>query len=214
MHTSKCSLRRANQGAPPVLVAQGAGHEGERRLTLRGRSPTIRGPVSAGRAWRRRHSGDRFRPDIDRPAERRQPPCLGAETPAGSCWRSVRVHQPWLSAPRVSLAANLVAWHSTPNSTAPRSQTQRLLACCCARVGRSSCYCTVPAGTLRIACRPPTETIEHCADLQPPRPRPHGSAAACSRGTRKSAPSCAHNNPDFKVDLIHFRSRSSGLAGS
>jgi hypothetical protein len=54
-------------------------------------------------------------------AERRHPPCLGAETPAGSCRRSVRVHQPWLSAPRVSLAANLVVRHSTPNSTAPRS---------------------------------------------------------------------------------------------
>jgi hypothetical protein len=78
--------------------------------------------LSAGCAWRRRHSGDRFRPDIDRPAERRQPPCLGAETPAGSCWRSVRVHQPWLSAPRVSLAARLAVRHSTPNSLARRSR--------------------------------------------------------------------------------------------
>ena len=59
---------------------------------------------------------------IDRPAERRHPPCLGAETPAGSCRRSVRVHQPWLSAPRVSLAANLVVRHSTPNSLARRSR--------------------------------------------------------------------------------------------
>jgi len=140
--------------------------------------------LSAGCAWRRRHSGDRFRPDIDRPAERRHPPCLGAETPAGSCRRSVRVHQPWLSAPRVSLAANLVAWHSTPNSTAPRSQTQRLLACCCARVGRSSCYCTVPAGTLRIACRPPTETIEPLRG--PPAPAPPSPRECSSMLSRYS----------------------------
>ena len=31
----------------------------------------------------------------------------------------------------------------------------------------------------------------YSADLQPSRSRPHESAAACSRGTRKSAPSCA-----------------------
>ena len=117
-------------------------------------------------------------------AERRHPPCLGAETPAGSCRRSVRVYQPWLSAPRVSLAANLVAWHSTPNSTAPRSQTQRLLACCCARVGRSSCYCTVPAGTLRIACRPPTETIEPLRG--PPAPAPPSPRECSSMLSRYS----------------------------
>ena len=51
-------------------------------------------------------------------AERRQLPCLGAETPARSCRRSYRVHQPWLVAPRGSLTANLVVRHSTPNSTA------------------------------------------------------------------------------------------------
>ena len=169
--------------------------------------------LSAGCAWRRRHSGDRFRPDIDRPAERRHPPCLGAETPAGSCRRSVRVHQPWLSAPRVSLAANLVAWHSTPNSTAPRSHpaSPEHAAAHGSEEAAATAQCR-PAhfGSLvDLLLRP----LNHCADLQPPRPRPHGSAAACSRGTRKSAPSCAHN-PDFKVDLIHFRSRSSGLAGS
>ena len=51
-------------------------------------------------------------------AERRQLPCLGAETPARSCRRSYWVHQPWLVAPRGSLTANLVVRHSTPNSTA------------------------------------------------------------------------------------------------
>jgi hypothetical protein len=146
-------------------------------------------------------------------AERRHPPCLGAETPAGSCRRSVRVHQPWLSAPRVSLAANLVAWHSTPNSTAPRSHpaSPEHAAAHGSEEAAATAQCR-PAhfGSLvDLLLRP----LNHCADLQPPRPRPHGSAAACSRGTRKSAPSCAHNR-DFKVDLIHFRSRSSGLAGS
>ena len=51
-------------------------------------------------------------------AERRQLPCLGTETPAGSCWRSSWVHHPWLVAPRGSPTANLVVRHSTPNSTA------------------------------------------------------------------------------------------------
>ena len=182
---------------------------GERRLTLRCRSPTIRG-LCLEAAAQRRPISPRL---IDRPAERRHPRCLGAETPAGSCRRSVRVHQPWLSAPRVSLAANLVAWHSTPNSTAPRSHpaSPEHAAAHGSEEAAATAQCR-PAhfGSLvDLLLRP----LNHCADLQPPRPRPHGSAAACSRGTRKSAPSCAHNR-DFKVDLIHFRSRSSGLAGS
>ena len=113
-------------------------------------------------------------------AERRQLPCLGAETPAGSCRRSSWVHQPWLSAPRVSLAARLAVRHSTPNSTPTRSAPTVSRACSRARVGRSSCYCAVPAGACQTVCRPPAEAIAPPHGL-PASVRPPLAAQACAR---------------------------------
>ena len=134
-------------------------------------------------------------------AERRQLPCLGAETPARSCRRSYWVHQPWLVAPRGSLTANLVVRHSTPNSTARRPAPTNSRACARAQVGRSSCYCTGPASARRTAYRPPTGAIEVLGRLPAPSAPPSRGCGCMLPHRTCSASLCRQFAAAFGIDL-------------
>ena len=119
----------------------GAGHEGERRLTLRGRSPTIRGPGLEAAAQRRpispRHRSARRKATAALPRRRDSSGIVLAECPGPSA----------LAQRPARLASGQVgrtAQHPELLGSALPPTVSR--ACSRARVGRSSCYCTVPAG--------------------------------------------------------------------
>ena len=122
IHTASAERERGSSGArgdrriPTSCTAAPADarYVSGPRLTPLGRSSTICRPCSAA------HLGIQFRQGIAHPAERQLPPCLSAEAPAGRYRWSCCIHRPCHSAPRGSPAANLVARHSTPNSTARR----------------------------------------------------------------------------------------------
>ena len=156
IHTASAERERGSSGArgdrrlPTSCTAAPADarYVSGPRLTPLGRSSTICRPCSAA------HLGIQFRQGIAHPAERQLPPCLSAEAPAGRYRWSCCIHRPCHSAPPGSLAANLVARHSTPNSTArrpmyPTPTVSRAYAR--TQVGRSSYNSTVPAGARQAA---------------------------------------------------------------
>ena len=156
-HSERCHAARSSAG-PARRVADrrdaiscaaasaSAGYGRKRRLTPLGRSSTICRPCSEAA-----HLGIKFRQGIAHPAERQLPPCLSAEAPAGRYRWSCCIHRPCHSAPPGSLVANLVARHSTPNSTARRPAPTVSRAYARTQVGRSSYNSTVPAGARQAA---------------------------------------------------------------
>ena len=146
-HPISCAVASAN-----------ARYGRKRRLAPLGRSSTI-----CRQCLEAAHLGDPISPRY-RSARRKTTTALPQRGgTSGTVPVQLHIHRPRHRAPPGSLAAILVAWRSTPNSTARRPAPTVPRACSRTQVRRVSYYSTVPASACQAVCGPHSQ----CADLQP-----------------------------------------------